>query len=137
MCYNYISLSRGDIMPKIKIKACLENKNAKSFDTNEVMGIKVDNKIKYYDNDICTVINVLNKELILERKSQEYHIVLKFNPSKTTKGLYAIFDIGTLDLKITTNFLSITDNEIKIDYELENMGEVTNFSYFIKMEEMK
>lgn len=137
MCYNYICLSRGDIMPKIKIKASLENKNEKNVSTCESMGIKIDNKIKYSENDICTVIKILKPKLVLERKCAEYHIVLNFDLEKETKGIYNIFNLGSLELKIKTKSLSIADGKIKIDYELENMGEITSFSYLMEMEEVK
>ena len=57
MCYNYIQAS-GDIMSKVKINSSLHNSTSKEVYSTDTFGIKVDNKIKYQDNEINVVICV-------------------------------------------------------------------------------
>ena len=136
MCYNYIQAS-GDIMSKVKIKSILHNKSSKEVYNIDTIGIKTDNKIKYKDNEINLVICVNKAEIMIERKCKEYSLILHLSQNNMTKGTYNIYNLGIIDLDITTNKLIINENKAEINYILDfGNEEKTEFEFSLEVEEL-
>lgn len=136
MCYNYIQAS-GDIMSKVRIKSILHDKSSKEVYNVDIIGIKIDNKIKYKDNEINVVICVNEDSMIIERKCKEYHLTLHLSQNNMTKGTYEIYALGTIDLNITTNKLMINENKVEANYILDfGNNEKTEFEFLIELEEL-
>lgn len=136
MCYNYRSLGFGDIMSKTKIKTMLNNKTENRIFSNEVLGIKTNNKIKYIDNDVSVNIDMYDHKLTIERKNDDYHIILTFSDSEKTSGIYNINQLGSLKLEIDTNSLLIDTNKIEISYTLVIEEEKVEFYFYLEMEDL-
>ena len=83
-------------MSKIKIKVNL-NKDKKEIINKELIGILIDNTVKYqYDN----TINIIDLDkLILTRKTKEYNLILDF---KTQNIIYK-YNGCELSMKIKVN----------------------------------
>ncbi len=123
-------------MAKVNIK--LKNKTDNQILESKFIGIKTDNKIKYKDNNITSVIEINNNELNLERKCDDYTISLHLSLDKITKGYYNINNIGLVNLNIETNKLLIKSNEIETEYTLifdNNEKQVIEF--ILELEEIK
>ena len=137
MCYNYIQVS-GDIMSKIKIKVSLHNSLAKELYKVDTIGIKVDNKIKYQDNEINVVICVNEEDIVIERKCKDYGLILHLSQNNMTKGTYEIYSLGTIDLNITTNKFVISENKMEMNYILDfGNNEKNQFEFLVDLEELK
>ena len=137
MCYNYIQAS-GDIMSKVKINSSLHNSTSKEVYSTDTFGIKVDNKIKYQDNEINVVICVNEEDIVIDRKCKDYQLILHLSQNNMTKGTYEIYSLGTIDLSITTNKLVISENKMEINYILDfRNNEKTEFEFVLEWEELK
>ena len=115
-------------MSKINLKAKLisdeENLNI------ETSGIKTDNKIVYKENNITLTILYFNNRIEMNRTCNEYKINLVFEKNKHTISNYLLFGTSkTFELDTYTKKLEITDEYIKIDYELEG----NKFSYLLEL----
>lgn len=114
-------------MSKIKIKTIL--KTSEDNIINECKGVKINNKIKFIDNDINTIIEIEKDNIFLTRTTEEYEMKLQFKKFLTIAGFYDIKNIGMLDLKVNTEELIIEDNKIYIEYILyvnnENLNKST------------
>lgn len=136
MCYNYIQAS-GDVMSKAKIKGSLHNYTSKEVYKVDTIGIKVDNKIKYQDNEINVVICVNEEDIVIDRKCKDYQLTLHVSQNNMTKGTYEIYSIGIIDLDITTNKLVISENKMEINYILDfGNNEKTEFEFILEWEEL-
>lgn len=124
-------------MSKVKIKSHLHNLSSSEVYSSDVIGIKLDNKIKYIDNEINVIICVNENDIILERRCKEYHLTLHLSLNSITKGRYEIYSLGTIDLDIKTNKLKINANKIEINYILDFGNEENEFEYLVEMEELK
>lgn len=115
-------------MSKINLKAKLisdeDNLNI------ETSGIKTNNKIVYKENNITVTIIYFNNRIEMNRTCNEYKINLIFEKNKRTLSNYLLFGTSkTFDLSTHTNKLEITEEYIKIDYELEG----NKFSYLLEL----
>lgn len=136
MCYNYVQAS-GDIMSRIKIKATLQNLSSDEVYSIDIIGIKIDDKIKYIDNEINVILCIKEDEFIIERKCKEYHLTLHLSLNNMTKGNYEIYSLGIIDLDITTNKLIINENKIETNYILDfGNNEKSEFEFIIELEEL-
>lgn len=136
MCYNYRSLGFGGIMSKTKIKTVLNNKTENRIFSNEVLGIKTDNKIKYIDNGVGVNIDMYDHKLTIQRKNDDYHIILNFSDSEKTSGIYNINQLGSLKLEVNTNSLLIDASKIEINYTLIVEEEKVEFYFYLEMEDL-
>lgn len=137
MCYNYVQAS-GGIMSKVKIKSTLQNLTSNEVYSTDTIGIKIDNKIKFKDNEINVVICVNEESVMIERKCKEYHLTLHLSQNNITKGTYNIYNLGIIDLDITTNKLIINENKIETNYILDfRNNEKTEFKFLIELEELE
>lgn len=115
-------------MSKINLNASLisedENLNI------ETTGIKTNKKLVYKENDITVTILILNNKIEMNRTCNDYKINLIFEQNKKTISTYNVFGMPKVfELETLTKILKISDNEIKIEYELEG----NNFSYTLKL----
>jgi len=137
MCYNYVQAS-GGIMSKVKIKSTLQNLTSNEVYSTDTIGIKIDDKIKFKDNEINVVICVNEESVMIERKCKEYHLTLHVSQNNMTKGTYNIYNLGIIDLDITTNKLIINENKIETNYILDfGNNEKTEFEFLIELEELE
>ena len=103
-------------MGKINIITKLENVNEKKFFSSDCMGLKIDNKIKFFDNNIGITITINNNEIEIDRRCDEYEIVIVASLLETKKGIYKIKGLGNLDLDVKTKKLEINENGFEVNY---------------------
>lgn len=115
-------------MPKKKALIRIENKEEKKeIETNVIIE---NNIIKYRDDKAITKID-LNIPSIT-RDNKEYKIVYTFSENKKTIGTITIKDIkNVIDVEIITNKIMINDDNIEIEYKMNNE------KFLFKMEVMK
>ena len=106
-------------MAKKSIKITLKTKD--NTITNNVVGVFIDNSIKYKDDNVFVVVKNNNDEIVLTRENNEYKIELLFKNNSTTKGTYLLKGHNQLfELSIHTNILNINDKYIEVEYELND-----------------
>ena len=103
-------------MCKINIITKLENVNEKKFFSTDCMGLKIDNKIKFFDNNIGITITINDNEIEIDRRCDEYEIVIVASLLETKKGIYKIKGLGNLDLDVKTKKLEINENGFEVNY---------------------
>lgn len=103
-------------MGKINIITKLENVNEKKFFSSDCMGLKIDNKIKFFDNNIGITITMNDNEIVIDRRCDEYEIVIVASLLETKKGIYKIKGLGNLDLDVKTKKLEINENGFEVNY---------------------
>ncbi len=103
-------------MGKINIITKLENVNEKKFFSTDCMGLKIDNKIKFFDNNIGITITINDNEIEIDRRCDEYEIVIVASLLETKKGIYKIKGLGNLDLDVKTKKLEINENGFEVNY---------------------
>ena len=125
-------------MSKIKIKTILTNKTENQVYQNELIGIKSDNKIKYQDGGVNSIITIYEDILNIERKSNDYLINLPIDLKNITQGIYDIYSLGKINLDIQTTKLEIGNNKIKINYVLIfGKEEKIKMEFYLEWEEIK
>lgn len=114
-------------MAKVSIKVKLDS-NEEKLDYNE-KAILEKNKITYKENDITVTILKFKNKIEMKRVCADYQINFTFMKSKS-KCTYTVFGGSkTFDLSIKTNKLEIEENEILIDYTLED----NNFLFILEI----
>ena len=103
-------------MGKINIITKLENVNEKKFFSTDCMGLKIDNKIKFFDNNIGITITMNDNEIVIDRRCDEYEIVIVASLLETKKGIYKIKGLGNLDLDVKTKKLEINETGFEVNY---------------------
>ena len=103
-------------MGKINIITKLENVNEKKFFSTDCMGLKIDNKVKFFDNNIGITITMNDNEIVIDRRCDEYEIVIVASLLETKKGIYKIKGLGNLDLDVKTKKLEINENGFEVNY---------------------
>ena len=103
-------------MGKINIITKLENVNEKKFFSTDCMGLKIDNKIKFFDNNIGITITMNDNEIVIDRRCDEYEIVIVASLLETKKGIYKIKGLGNLDWDVKTKKLEINENGFEVNY---------------------
>ena len=118
-------------MGKINLKASLISKEENL--NIETSGIKTNNKIVYKENNITVTILIFNNKIEMNRTCNEYKINLVFEKDCVTMSKYNVFGMPKeFMLETKTKHLEITDNLIKIDYNLEG----NDFDYKLILEEI-
>ena len=115
-------------MSKININSKLLNKTNNDIYNINTKGIKEDNKIKFYDNEILNIITIDSDYIYIERKGKEYNINMSFREGKT-KGTYKLKGLS-FDFDIKTNYIKKEDNYIEIDYIIY-MDDEIKYNYII------
>ena len=123
-------------MSKIFLRTMLNNKTDNKFFSCESSAIINDDKIKYIDNNVTVVLKLEEDGIIINRRSDEYDILLPLRKGCTTKGVYNIKKIGHLNLDVKTNDIYISKEKIKVDYTmiLDNVSK-SDFEYIIEFVE--
>lgn len=103
-------------MSKVNIITKLENVNEKKFFSTDCMGLKIDNKIKFFDNNISITITINDNEIEIDRKCDEYEIVIVASLLETKKGIYKIKGLGNLEMEVKTKKLEINENGFEVNY---------------------
>ena len=108
----------GMCMEKINLRAKLVS-NDNNIDI-DISGVKTKNKIIYKEGNINVTILIFDNKIEMYRTSDKYKINLVFDTLNDTISTYNVFDISRIIyLKTNTKKLSISDNEIIIEYNLE------------------
>lgn len=110
-------------MAKYEIEIALESEG--EMLKNTTTAIITNNTIKYSDNGVLTVIKYNNNEVVMSRENDEYKIILNFKEKSDTNGTY-IFKENNINytLNIYTKDLKYSDNDIKIEYVLNEDDKV-------------
>ncbi len=110
-------------MSKIKINSILTTTN--EVIKKEFMGILIDNKIIYNDDNINVTLLFEKDGLTMKRDSREYCIEFNFLNNNTTKCVYNVkSDNIIIYLNLKTRKLIIDNNRIVIDYDLYQDNEL-------------
>lgn len=89
--------------------------------SNKLLGVVMDDYIKYRKNNILVVIKILKDSVLITRNNDEYQLNLVFKNKTNTKGKYILKENNyNFDLDIYTYILNISNNEIKIKYKLND-----------------
>lgn len=103
----------------MKVNLKIKIKGEEKVDTT-VTGIKIDNTIKYLENDMTVLITYNNDKLTLKRSNSDYQLTLNFENGKETTSIYEfVGGSKKFELKTFTSNLLITDNKIFVKYNLE------------------
>ncbi|MEG0022039.1 MAG: DUF1934 family protein [Bacilli bacterium] len=122
-------------MSKIKLCTELVNKTENEVFKTETNGIIESNKIKYNDNGITVVITLNTDKIIINRRSEEYDIILPLTLNEKQNGEYKVKQLGTLNLEVVTKKLEINEKKIEIEYSMIlNKTSKTDFFYKIEYE---
>ncbi len=105
---------------KIKGKINLKNNDEIIMDNKLFTGLKIDNKITYYEDDIKVSL-VLSDEIMLKRSNDEYELELIFTNKNDSEGKYILKkDNLSLPLYIITDKIIVDNNLIVINYQIDN-----------------
>lgn len=120
-------------MAKIILESTLIDNELKKTITN-TKGIKLNNQIKFKENDILVTITIKNNTIEMNRSCSEYNLNLLFEKNKILVNDYNISNLGCIKLKVETLELNIQENLISIKYYLEIDNEKQLFNYNLKYE---
>lgn len=116
----------------IRLTGYLKNITNKENILIETTYKKVNNKIKYKQNNDTYEIITNKDELYLIRDNKEINSTMHFKQNKYTTCDYKIKDNDiNLQIEIYTTKLLIEDNQILINYQVENTD---NYEYKIEIE---
>ena len=120
-------------MSKIIINHDVISSNEKLSLTNK-KGLKKDNEISYYDDDVYVVVKVLKNKILLTRENNEVKINLEFEKNKNLVTQYVIKDMGLkVKLETKTRQIIIKDKNIYVSYDLF-MNDSFSDSFTYKLE---
>ncbi len=120
-------------MSKIIINHEVISSNEKLSLTNK-KGLKKDNEISYYDDDVYVVVKVLKNKILLTRENNEVKINLEFEKNKNLVTQYVIKDMGLkVKLETKTRQIIIKDKNIYVSYDLF-MNDSFSDSFTYKLE---
>ncbi|MEG0408109.1 MAG: DUF1934 family protein [Bacilli bacterium] len=120
-------------MSKIKLCTELVNKTENEVFKTETNGIIESNKIKYNDNGITVVITLNDDKIIINRRSEEYDIILPLTLNEKQNGEYKVKQLGTLNLEVVTKKLEINEKKIEIEYSMI-LDKTSKTDFFYKIE---
>ena len=104
------------IKTKIQIKGYIYNKSEKTKTNIEEKGIKIKNKITYYEDDIKTNIIINKEEIIIKRENKEFLNLIKLNIEKETDIIYYLKDQDlSINLPTRTKYIKLEDNIIEVN----------------------
>lgn len=106
-------------MAKKRIKITL--KTSEELIEKDIDSIVIDNTIKYKDEDVSVLIKIVDNKVYLTRDNSIYKIELIFDNNSNTKGIYYLKENNaSFELDIHTNKLLINDNNLEIEYLLND-----------------
>ena len=92
-------------MAKINVKTILHNITENEYFNNDSIGIKDKNKLKYIDDKVVVVVEIMNDKVSLKRNTEDYEIFMVFDLNTETLGKYIIRNLGEFKLNIITKFI--------------------------------
>jgi len=99
---------------------------------NEVNGYYEDNKLKFCEKDVSVIFDKDSKELVRENDEMLMHF--SFDILNVTDSVVTLKEVNSsINLPIRTNNISISNNEIIIEYTL--LTDNRNIKYEINMED--
>ena len=120
----------------VKIIKTIINGYLKSLDNNDISeintkGIKNNNKITYYQDNIIHNIIIEDNKITLIRENEEFKSIIEFIENETKQSYYLLKNNNiAIDLNIKTNKIINNENNITITYEIIDSNE----SYEYKIE---
>lgn len=116
----------------IRLKGYLKNLTTKDIILIDTTYKKINNKIKYQQNKDTYEIIINKDELYLIRDNREINSTMHFVKNKYTNCDYKIKENNiNLQIELYTKKLLIKENEILINYQVENTD---NYEYKIEIE---
>ncbi len=103
-------------MTKVIVEGLIKSASAEKFN---VLGICIDNTIKYKYNNELVIIKTFKNKVIISKKDEIKNSIFIFEDKVETMCNYNLYG-KSLKLKIFTKKLKITKNTIYIDYVVEN-----------------
>ena len=105
---------------KIKCKVNLKSNEEIIIGDKLFNGLKNDNKITYYENNIKVSV-ILDDEIVLKRSNDDYEVLLIFSEKKETEGKYLLKkDNLFLPLYIITDKIIVGNNLLVVNYKLND-----------------
>lgn len=112
-------------MEKIRVNTKLINFYEKQEDICTTHGLKDNNRIIYYENDIKVVIEFNNNFLKIIRTSDEYILEIILNNKKSTIT-YNMKNVGILNIACNLIEYNLSNNSMVAIYEIINTNDTTS-----------
>ena len=106
----------GSGIIRIKIKGYLKNNTDNELLEFEEKGIKIKNKIIYYNNNVKNTIKFSDKEIILIREGNDFLNTFVFNINKSYSNYLLKENNYDIDLDVNTFIMNVSDNSIYVKY---------------------
>ena len=106
----------GSGIIRIKIKGYLKNNTDNELLEFEEKGIKIKNKIIYYNNNVKNTIKFSDKEIILIREGNDFLNTFVFNINKSYSNYLLKENNYDIDLNVNTSIMNVSDNSIYVKY---------------------
>ena len=106
----------GSGIIRIKIKGYLKNNTDNELLEFEEKGIKIKNKIIYYNNNVKNTIKFSDKEIILIREGNDFLNTFVFNINKSYSNYLLKENNYDIDLDVNTSIMNVSDNSIYVKY---------------------
>lgn len=106
----------GSGIIRIKIKGYLKNNTDNELLEFEEKGIKIKNKIIYYNNNVKNTIKFSDKEIILVREGNDFLNTFVFNINKSYSNYLLKENNYDIDLDVNTSIMNVSDNSIYVKY---------------------
>ncbi len=122
---------------KLSIINTIKDLNENITTTNKVIAKKEKNKITYKLDGFNYILKIISpNKLILNRSNENLECTIFFESNKKTNSIYTLKkEDYTLEFEIKTNYLKITNKNIKINYTVIDSN--VSYEYNIEMSEIK
>ncbi len=118
---------------KIKVKSTLKNLTEKTEEINETYAIKNKNKLTFHDDFSINKLNIIDDNIRFIRENDDFIHTFNFVINKETISEYYIKEYAnSIEVKIKTTKLIITDKKIEINYIVKDSNE--EYNYILDME---
>lgn len=119
-------------MSKILINSTLKNDD--NIINNKIRGIKSGKKLNYKENDAKVTLIINKDNVIIERLTKEYLLVMKFEDNEEVIFNHTDLKLNlTLDIKAFCKKLQISENHIEIIYYIEDNKNEFNYNLDIEV----
>ncbi len=118
-------------MAKVSCLINLKEDDKTVIDNKRVVGIKIDNKITFKDDNITVTIIVDNNKIIMKRISKDYELNFEFQERINTTGKYFLNNDNLwLPIEVFTDKILVSEKSIEVDYYIDKI----NFDFKISFE---
>lgn len=120
---------------KVHLKGYLKDLTNNTRTSFETKAIKNKNKISYpFNDEIYILKTVAPNHLILNRKTKEIDCTFSFQLGQNLPTIYTMIENDlSLEIEIRTDYLKITENNIKVKYTVIDSD--ISYEYNIEMSE--